>query len=66
MELRQIFESKEVHQDGGGKALVGNWKLRIEVLPEDKNILGCLMKAIDEKEYLRDLTTDSANVIVEK
>lgn len=45
---------------------LGNWKFRMEALLEDKNMLGCLTKAIDEEEYSRDLATDTAEVRTEK
>lgn len=44
----------------------GNWKFRVEVLMEDKGLLDCLEKAIDEEEYARELQTDTVEVKAEK
>lgn len=44
----------------------GNWKFRIEVLMEDKNLLDCLENAIEDEEYAEDLPEDTAAVRAEK
>lgn len=44
----------------------GNWKFRIEVLMEDKGLLDCLEKSIEDEDYARELPEDTAAVKAEK
>ncbi|XP_035901012.1 uncharacterized protein LOC118507114 [Anopheles stephensi] len=44
----------------------GNWKYRIEVLMEDKGLLDCLEKAIEDEDYAKEVPGDTAVVLAEK